>query len=137
MRSKAHWGYDADFLRQAAPALAIMKAMISDGFVLVAEDHDGNLLGVAALQPMQAEGAFDLSRLFVEPSAIRTGIGRRLFDAAVSLARREGGSCLSVLSDPFAQAFYEHLGATRVGDAPSDAIPGRRLPLLEYPIPIV
>jgi hypothetical protein len=24
------------------------------------------------------------------------------------------------------------MGAVRIGDAPSDAIPGRRLPLLEY-----
>jgi GNAT superfamily N-acetyltransferase len=137
MRSKAHWGYDADFLRQAAPALAITKAMIGDGFVLVPEDHDGNLLGVAAVQPMQAEGAFDLSRLFVEPSAIRTGIGRTLFDAAVSLARREGGSCLAVLSDPSPKPSMSISAQQEWAMPPSDAIPGRRLPLLEYRIPVV
>src|SRR5262245_14104352 len=137
MRSKAHWGYDADFLRQAAPALAITEAMIKSGLVLVAEDRDGNPIGVAAIAAVENEGRFDLSRLFVEPTAIRTGIGRALFDAAVRLARDKGGVCLSILSDPFAEAFYEHLGATKVGDAPSDAIAGRRLPLLEYRIPAV
>ena len=137
MRSKAHWGYGAEFLGQAAPALAITEAMIGDRLVLVAEDQQANLLGVAAVQPMPSEGTFDLSRLFVEPSAIRTGIGRLLFSAAVSLVKEKGGSSLSILSDPFAVAFYEHLGATRIGDAPSDAIPGRRLPLLEYRIPSV
>src|SRR5262245_29039430 len=136
MRSKAHWGYDADFLRQAAPALAITEAMIKSGLVLVA-DCDRNRLGVAAIAAMEGAGRFDLSRLFVEPTAIRTGIGRALFDAAVRLARDKGGVCLSILSDPFAEAFYEHLGATKVGDAPSDAIAGRRLPLFEYRIPAV
>jgi len=130
------WGYDAEFLRQAAPALLITEAMIADGFVLVAEDWHG-LLGVAAIQPMEAEGTFDLSRLFVEPPAICTGIGRTLFDAVVALARNKGGARLSILSDPFAATFYESLGATNIGDAPSDAIPGRRLPLLEYRIPSV
>jgi predicted N-acetyltransferase YhbS len=137
MRSKAHWGYDAGFLKQAAPALAIGESMIAGGGVLVAEDDAGTLLGVAAVQPMPEEGTFDLARLFIEPSAIRTGIGRALFEAAVNLVRKEGGARLSILSDPFAVAFYERLGARLVGDAPSDAIPGRRLPLLEYRIPSV
>ena len=137
MRSKAHWGYEADFLRQAAPALEITEAMIRDRLVLVAEDQHAKILGVAAVQAMEPEGKFDLSRLFVDPSAIRTGVGRTLFDAVVSLVREKGGSCLSILSDPFAAAFYEHLGATNIGNAPSDAIPGRRLPLLEYRIPSV
>jgi hypothetical protein len=37
MRSKAHWGYDADFLRQSAPTLAIGETQIRDGLVLVAD----------------------------------------------------------------------------------------------------
>ena len=137
LRSKAHWGYDADFLRDAAPALAISQAMIRDNSVLVAEDGDGAVLGVAAIEPVGTPGSYDLSRLFVEPSAIRTGIGRALFVAALAVMKRKGGKCLSILSDPFAVAFYERLGAIRVGDAPSDAISGRLLPLLEYRIPSV
>jgi hypothetical protein len=42
---------------------------------------------------------------------------------------------LLILSDPFAEAFYARLGAVRIGEGPSDAIPGRLLPLLEYAIP--
>jgi predicted N-acetyltransferase YhbS len=137
MRSKAHWGYDAAFMRDAAPALAITEAMIGNRFVLVAENHDGAILGVAAIEPVGADGAFDLSRLFVEPSAIRTGVGRSLFAVAVAVIQQRGGRSVSILSDPFAVAFYERLGAVTVGDAPSDAISGRRLPLLEYRIPSV
>jgi GNAT superfamily N-acetyltransferase len=137
MRSKAHWGYDAAFMRDAAPALAITEAMIGNRLVLVAEDRAGAAVGVAAIESSGSDGAYDLSRLFVEPSAIRTGIGRALFAVAVAVIQQRGGRSLTILSDPFAVAFYQRLGAVMVGDAPSDAISGRRLPLLEYRIPPV
>jgi hypothetical protein len=37
----------------------------------------------------------------------------------------------ATLADPNAAGFYERSGAVRVGEAPSDAVPGRRLPLYE------
>ena len=61
-------------------------------------------------------------------------IGKRGPPPAVRLVEIEGGTCLSILSDPFAEAFYTRLGAARVGEAPSDAVQGRLLPLLEYVI---
>ena len=134
IRSKGHWGYDAGFMRQAAAALAISEAMIDTGRVLVAESEEGSLLGVAAVEKLAGAGRFDLALMFVEPTAIRTGIGQRLFAAAVRIAAADGGKRLSILADPFAEAFYKKLGAVRIGEAPSDAIPGRRLPLLEYRI---
>ncbi len=134
-RSKAHWGYDAEFMRLSAAALTVTAAMITQDRVLVAEDReDGAVLGVAAVEALHADGKFDLSLLFVEPSAIRTGVGRTLFEAAVRLVQTRGGRCLSILSDPFAAAFYQHLGAVKIGEAPSDAIPGRWMPLFEYEI---
>ena len=39
IRSKAHWGYDAQFMRQAETALTVSKAMIDAGGVLVAEEE--------------------------------------------------------------------------------------------------
>jgi GNAT superfamily N-acetyltransferase len=92
------------------------------------------VIGVAAIEKMGSEGKFDLARLFVRPFALRAGIGRTLFEAAVRLVEIEGGTCLSILSDPLAEAFYTRLGAARVGEAPSDAVHGRLLPLLEYVI---
>src|SRR6266566_2780788 len=134
IRSKAHWGYDAGFMRQAEAALTISEAMIEAGRVLVAESHEGTVFGVVAVEAVDGAGRFDLARLFVDPSAIRTGIGQALFAAAVRIAAGEGGKSLSILADPFAEAFYKKLGAVRIGEAPSDAIPGRVLPLLEYRI---
>jgi predicted N-acetyltransferase YhbS len=88
------------------------------------------VLGVASVAPMEEEGSFDLERLFVEPDALRRSVGQALFLAAMKIARAEGAARLIILSDPNAAAFYERMGAVRIGDAPSDSIPGRMLPLL-------
>ena len=39
---------------------------------------------------------------------------------------------MPILADPNAAPFYERMGARFVSQAPSDAIPGRTLPLYEY-----
>lgn len=131
IRSKAHWGYDAAFMQASAKSLAISGAMIASGRVLVAQDGQGVPLGVATLEPIDRE-TFDLAHFFVEPRALRLGIGRALFAAIVEKAKKSGTSKLVILADPNATDFYIRMGARLVGDAPSDSIPGRRLPLLSY-----
>ena len=133
-RSKAHWGYDAEFMRLSEASLAVPHASIEAGCVLVAEDADGMLLGVASIAQLDAPGEFDLAHFFVEPAAFGRGAGRALFAAAARLAKAQGARRLIILSDPNAASFYERMGAASIGDAPSDAIPGRRLPLLQYEI---
>jgi len=133
-RSKAHWGYDAQFMRLSEAALAVPRALIEHGLVLVAEDADGAPLGIASVDALERQGEFDLAHFFVEPAAFGTGVGRTLFAAAVALAKAKGARRLIILSDPNAAAFYARMGAVEIGDAPSDAIPGRRLPLLRYEI---
>ena len=114
--------------------MTVTEAMISSGRVLVAETAVGSLVGVAVVARLDECDRFDLSLMFVDPAAIRTGIGRALFKAAVRLAANAGGTSLTILADPFAEGFYRRLGAVRIGEAPSDAIPGRMVPLLEYTI---
>lgn len=133
-RSKAHWGYDAEFMRMSEAALTISPAMIESGDVLVAQGEGGAPLGVASIAALDTPGEFDLVHFFVEPAALGAGIGRTLFAAAVELAKSKGARHLLILSDPNAEAFYARMGAAKTGDAPSDAIPGRRLPLLRYDI---
>ena len=130
-RSKAHWGYDAQFMALSDASLTVTPALIATGRVLVAEDGQGRLAGMASLDPLEG-GVFDLLHMFVEPDAIGSGVGRALFAAICETAREFGSTRLSFLADPNAEAFYKRLGARRVGEAPSDAIPGRSLPLLEY-----
>jgi GNAT superfamily N-acetyltransferase len=130
-RSKATWGYDAGFLRMAEGALTITQDFIATGDVFVAE-KDSVLLGVASIVPLKEDGVFDLVHLFVEPGAMSTGIGRALFTAAAELSRARGGNTLRILSDPYAASFYRRMGASDLGDAPSDWIPGRMIPSFTY-----
>jgi len=130
VRSKAHWGYDAAFMRKSAAALLVSEAKIAAGRVLVAVDAVGRTIGVASVVP-EGETA-DLELMFVDPPAIGSGGGRMLFAAATAIARSLGAARLTILADPNAAPFYERMGARFVRNAPSDAIPGRSLPLYEY-----
>jgi GNAT superfamily N-acetyltransferase len=130
VRSKAHWGYDAAFMAKCAAALGVSEAEIAAGHVLVAVDAGGPTIGVASVVP-DGETA-DLDLMFVDPPAIGGGAGRMLFEAAAGLARRLGARRLTILADPNAAAFYERMGARFLRNAPSDAIPGRTLPLYDY-----
>lgn len=133
MRSKAHWGYDAEFMVRARPELEINPAWISGNQVLVAEDASG-LAGVAGLE-RTGPASFEVTVFFIAPDRIGTGIGRSLFTALAGHAR---GRCapgepdrrLTILSDPNAEDFYRRMGAERIGE--EIAITGRTLPLLSY-----
>ena len=126
VRSKAHWGYDEAFMRLSQASLTVSEAEIVERRVLVAE-RQGLVFGVARVEP---DG--ELGLLFVDPRTINRGVGRALFEAAVALARRLGAKRMAILADPNAAPFYERMGARFVSQAPSDAIPGRMLPLYEY-----
>jgi GNAT superfamily N-acetyltransferase len=130
VRSKAHWGYDAAFMKLSAAALAVSEDDIAAGRVLVAVDDADRAIGMACV--LTEGDTADLDALFIDPPAIGSGAGRALFDAAVALARRQGARRMTILADPNAAAFYERLGARYLRNAPSDAIPGRTLPFYEY-----
>ena len=130
LRSKALWGYDAPFMARVREALEVAPAAIGAGDVWVAA-IGGEAVGVVALAAGEAPGTLDLDLLFVAPGRIRGGVGRILLAHAVAEARRRGARRLTILADPNAAGFYERQGARRLGLAPSDAIPGRMLPLYE------
>jgi GNAT superfamily N-acetyltransferase len=131
VRSKASWGYDEAFMALARVALEVNPGKIAAGNVWVATAADGGLAGIVALGPGEQPDTLDLDKLFVEPRRIRTGVGRALLTHAIIEARRRGADRLTILADPYAAGFYERYGARRIGEAPSDAIPGRSLPLYE------
>ena len=126
MRSKAHWGYDDAFMAACRDELTIREDHIAH--VDVAE-LDGQIVGMVRLEPECVED------LFVEPTAIGTGVGRVLFRHVVRRAAAEGMARLSIDADPNAEGFYLAMGAVRVGESPSGSIPGRLLPRLELTVP--
>ncbi len=130
LRSKAHWGYDAEFMRRCAPSLMVKEEGISEGRVLVAMDEAGQTVGTVSIG-RDGDDA-ELALMFVEPAAMGGGTGRKLFEAAAALARKLGYRRMTILADVNAARFYERMGARFLRNAPSDAIPGRLLPLYEY-----
>ena len=129
LRSKAYWGYDAAFLQGCVPALRLAPERLqAEPFFVI--EADGRVMGFGALRVDGAEA--ELTNLFVEPQAMGRGYGSRLWRHAVELASALGARQLRIASDPFAEPFYRRMGAERIGEIPSDAIPGRQIPLLVY-----
>lgn len=131
-RSKAHWGYDEAFMLACRDELAVSPASLTDPaeYWQLAE-LDGRVAGYIGVVSRSVDTA-EIEAMFVEPEFIGSGIGRRLFLAARDAARARGYTCLVIQSDPQAAGFYEAMGAKRVGDRPSDSVPGRSLPLYEF-----
>lgn len=84
---------------------------------------------------MTGEGATRvLEHLWVAPTHIGTGIGRRLVAHATERLRAEGVRTVRIESDPNAEGFYVKMGARRVGEVASTPA-GRTLPLLVLTLP--
>ncbi len=129
-RSKAHWGYDDAFLERARPELEVTAGDIARLRVGVADDG-GRPVGFYALDLGRSPA--EIVAMFVDPERIGSGVGARLFAAAVATAREAGVTSLVVESDPNAEGFYRSRGARRTGERTS-ATTGRALPLLELRI---
>lgn len=127
LTSKAYWGHDPEFLAACRAELTLTPDDVDPRRVTVAE-FDGRVLGFAALAGTPPE--VELAMLFVDPGHIGNGVGRALWTAAVATAATLGAETMTIESDPQAEPFYLAMGATRIGEAESGSIPGRKLPLL-------
>ncbi|WP_291845415.1 GNAT family N-acetyltransferase [Maricaulis sp.] len=129
LKSKAHWGYDEAFMAEVAPYLRVTSEAIAAGHTTVAELDDGTMLGVCQIDPGGHHGTLDL--LFITPAAIGKGVGRDLFEDARAKLKARGETVMTILSDPYAEAAYIHMGARRVAMRPSEVFKDRKLPWLE------
>ncbi|HEY5024210.1 MAG TPA: GNAT family N-acetyltransferase [Acidimicrobiales bacterium] len=135
LRSKAHWGYDETFIEACREELTVRPQDVEGRQLTVAvQAGTGRILGFYGLLGTGPDEA-ELSALFVEPAVIGTGIGRLLFDDAVGVAHEAAVRRIRIEADPFAAAFYEHMGATPSGTTPSHSMAGRELPLYVVDIP--
>ncbi|MFJ8826348.1 GNAT family N-acetyltransferase [Streptomyces sp. NPDC102467] len=132
LRSKAHWGYDAEFLAACAAELTLRADEVEPRRTAVAEAPDGRLLGFATLEGQPPQG--ELGLMFVDPDAIGGGVGRLLFTHVRETARAAGFTRFGWAADPNALPFYEAMGGRRVGSIPSGSIAGRVLPLMELAV---
>src|SRR5215475_3810915 len=127
LRSKAVWGYDAAFMAACRAELTFDPDDLVFSRIAVAE-QGGRILGVAQVRMVGRDA--DLQKLFVEPAALRGGVGRALFAWAADAAGGMGASQMIIEADPDAAPFYRRLGARDAGLAPSRSIAARMLPKL-------
>ena len=133
-RSKAHWGYDAQFMDACREELAVpLAALASDVIRLV--EVDGEPAAFYHLCETGTPAELEVEALFVVPECIGTGLGQLLWDDLEIEAAKRSATRLVVQSDPYAEGFYLKMGMVRIGERASDSIPGRTLPLLEKRIP--
>ncbi|MFI2431287.1 GNAT family N-acetyltransferase [Streptomyces sp. NPDC018693] len=125
LRSKAYWGYDAEFLEACRDELTVAADEIARRRATVA-DRDGHILGFTTLEGEPPTGV--LGMMFVEPQAMGQGIGRLLFEHTIAAGRDLGFTRLAIDADPHAEPFYRAMGAVRTGNVPSGSIVGRVLP---------
>jgi ribosomal protein S18 acetylase RimI-like enzyme len=122
--------------RQEPYSLQEYFAVASTAEVTVAEDDDGEVVGVAALFPPGAPGRSvagpgeaELARLAVTGRVRRRGIARALVEGASERAREFGAEGLSLWSRPYqtaAHALYESLGWRRVPERDDSDRDGQR-----------
>lgn len=127
LRSKAHWGYDADFMAACEVELTLSAEDLSRDMVVLAF-ADEEIAGVAQVS-FDEDGCF-LEKLFVDPSLMGKGIGRALFEWSCSAARQLGAEQMVIEADPDAVPFYLAMYCREAGFASSGSIPGRTLPRL-------
>ena len=79
---------------------------------------DEQIAGCCAL--VTSNGLAELEHMWIDPKQMSKGIGRALFEHTERRAEGLGFSTLELSADPHAEAFYERMGAKRIGDVPAD-----------------
>ena len=132
IRSKGHWGYDAEFLEACRDELTVDPDRIDSPAHRMAVARIGQVIaGYYSLERLGPQ-RWELNALFVDPAFIRRGIGSQLLAHALGGAQASGARSVKVQSDPDAELFYRRAGAIPVGFEPSGSIAGRELPVLEF-----
>ncbi len=128
LRSKAHWGYDQAFMEACRDELEVTPETLAKGETWLCEDDTG--LAIGFFDVRAEDGIAEVYALFVSPELIGSGVGGALWQKLESLANSMQLASIGIDSDPQALGFYQRMGATVVGEAPSGSIPGRSLPRL-------
>lgn len=127
--AKRHWNYPEHWMQIWLPLLTISPEYISENEVWI-KIIEGEPVAYCSLKYDGNE--LWLDNLWVLPEVMGRGIGKELFTHALGRSRQRGAFALKIEADPNAEAFYERMGARRVGEHRSevDGQP-RILPVME------
>jgi N-acetylglutamate synthase-like GNAT family acetyltransferase len=130
-RARTYWDYPRELMEYWAERgdLSITPEEIEENPVYVAEDSD-EVLGFYSIETAE-DGSRLIGNLWVMPEYIGSEIPSALLFHACELAKTSGSDCLFMISDPNAAAFYEKMGAERIGEKQAGRLDGKSaLPVL-------
>jgi len=127
LASKAHWGYDEEFMELARPSLAVSPEYLEANECWVAK-IDGAIVGWFSL--VSIPDGLLLDNFFLLPAHIGSGVGRLMWEEALRRAESSGAERMTLEADPNAAGFYERMGARRTGSVTAP-LTGRELPVYE------
>lgn len=115
--AKRHWNYPQEWIDSWDSDLTLTPEFIAHNEVFVAI-IDNAIAGCCAL--VCSESLAELEHMWIYPEQMGKGVGSALFEYARRRAGDLGFSELELSADPNAEAFYERMGARRIGDIPAD-----------------
>jgi GNAT superfamily N-acetyltransferase len=128
-RSSLVWEEYRAQLNAHPDAISLPVSLIHDATVRVACGPE-RILGFSVTMPSpDRDGPDELDGLFVEPDAMRGGIGRALIADAVAGAERRGVAAIEVTANPRALDFYRKIGFRDPETVPTRFGPGLRMRL--------
>lgn len=128
--SKAHWGYDEDFMN-----LYMEKFLVTDAFL-----QKNNIRSVYQEKELVAFYSFalnddltlELAHLFILPQYIGKGLGTELWQACCQTLRELGKNEFILWSDPHSEGFYQKMGCIKIGTRQSPMMPNRFPAIFKY-----
>lgn len=124
--SKGHWGYSESFLDSFMEKWGVKNDYLDKNEILLLEDPS-----LVAFYAFNQNGP-ELDLFFIHPAHIGTGLGRILWQDALQYAADKGWPQFHFISDPHAEPFYHHMGATTV--KMYESFPGRFVPYMHYTV---
>jgi GNAT superfamily N-acetyltransferase len=124
--AKSYWGYDIERVRRWAS----VGDFSPEGMrrkVFFAAEVDDEVVGWSAV--VDGKEACWLDDLWVLPSWMRRGVGRRLFESAVEHARQSGATRIEWEAERNALGFYEKMGGSYLREGEPGAW-GRSSPVM-------
>lgn len=130
--SKAHWGYPKEWLDLWQNDLTISPETIEGAIGYVAESGE-SIIGFWVRASLDSDRP-TRGWLFVHPDHMGQGIARALWESVRAEAAARGIKSFVIEADPNAAPFYLALGAEKIGEQESSAIPGRFFPILRITV---
>lgn len=114
-RSKEYDGCTLNMMHCFKDFLTLTHDFLENNPSYVIEDaENGNILGFYSLEP-DKPSKLRMRHCWVVPECAGTETSQILFLHACEIAETIGAEKIVILSDPYSEAFYLHMGAERVG----------------------